>query len=90
MAEVVNFPLSAYKLSREEEKRLAESSAFPPGFKAEHVCPDPYCETKTVSKKWYEQLKADGVKHYDLKRELEAMSLWDRIFNWPYKEQDDA
>ena len=85
MGEVIKFPLSAYKLSPEEEQRLAEASAFPSAFV--DLCKGE--EMTVIRQEWYESLKKKVMVLHDLKMELKRMTLWDRIFNWPYKEKDD-
>ena len=48
--------------------------------KRKHKCSDPDCETMMVKTsvvwEWVEEITAV--------REVKKMSLWDRIFNWPY------
>ena len=97
MDNVIKFPLSAYKLSPEEEQRLAESSAFPHGFTQSYwdLC-NPKPEMITVEKQEYQRVlrTRDRIEEsaYYLDIELikiKRMTLWDRIFNWPYKEKDD-
>ena len=59
---------------------MADIIKFPTREK-EPCCGDPYCETIEISKlEWDEILKA-SVDHFV---KLRNMSLWDRIFNWPY------
>lgn len=89
----------AYKLSPEEERRLAESSAFPPGFKQQTRGINMFKSKKDLEKEIEEleykfsmalaregQLKLRLFDRPEELREIKRMSLWDRIFNWPYKE----
>lgn len=74
------------KLNPEEERRLAESSAFPSGFMEKMHCGNPENELTVITRGWYDNLKKEALKYYNLERELKKMTLWDRIFNWHYKE----
>lgn len=89
MGEVVEFPLSVYKPSP-EERRLAESSAFKIIAVPEQWCVDIQTENlnyytecnilKQLAEKNFNDFLVADLKVAAFKR----MSLWQRIFNWPY------
>lgn len=93
MDNIIPFPLSAYKLSHEEETRLAKSSAL---FPVDSITVEEFIgkDYEVISKERYEQLKkrASDIEGYhdiyvelrDELVELKCTSLWDRIFNWRY------
>jgi len=64
-----------------------------------HPCSDPYCETIVVSEKIYTNIINNYIHEVKMRESQEeyiyalelqisnikATSLWDRIFNWPYR-----
>lgn len=86
MTNVIDFPRSAQdKLVYLQVRTSDRSSQFTPEFKEQHKSSDPCCETTRVYTKELHELQDQNIEYWQALNEISLMSLWDRIFNWPYK-----